>query len=52
MSFDFGWLSVSFRNRGRSKKTAGCRALESRGSSLALGSYLQRGSVPRGLLTL
>ena len=33
-------------NRGRSKKHQGQTALTSRGSSLAVGSYLQRGSAP------
>ena len=34
------------KNRGRSKKTQGRTALKNGGGSLAVGSYLQRGSAP------
>ena len=33
-------------DKGLSKKTRGQTALKSRGGSLAIGSYLQRGSAP------
>ena len=44
---DFGgrW-SVTLKNRGRSKKTEGRTRPKSRGGSLAVGTYLQRGSAP------
>ena len=41
-----GWRSATPQNRGRSKKTQGPTALKSRGGSLAVSSYLQRGSAP------
>ena len=45
--FDFGgrW-SMTLKNRGRLKKTQGWTAPKSRGGSLAVGTYLQRGSAP------
>ena len=45
--FDFRepWSATS-KNRGRSKKTQGLTALKNGGSSLAVSSYLQRGSLP------
>ena len=44
---DFGgrW-PVNLKNRGRSKKTEGRTRPKSRGGSLAVGTYLQRGSAP------
>ena len=42
------WWSANPRNRGRSKKIKGQTALKSRGNSLAMGSYLQRGNLSRG----
>ena len=45
--FDFrGQLSVTPKNRGRSKKTQGRTALKNGGGSLAVGSYLLRVSAP------
>ena len=45
--FDFrGRLSATPQNRGWSKKTEGWRGLNSGDGSLAVGSYLQRGSAP------
>ena len=45
--FDFrGQWSATPKNRGRSKKTQGWTGLESEGGSLAVGTYLQRGSAP------
>ena len=45
--FDFrGQWSATPKNRGRSKKMQGRRALKTGGASLAVGSYLQRGSAP------
>ena len=45
--YDFrGWWSATIKNRGRSKKTQWQTALKSRGGSLAVGIYLQRGSTP------
>ena len=45
--FHFGgrW-SVTLKNRGRSKKTDGWGRPKTRGSSLAVGTYLERGSAP------
>ena len=37
---------MTFKNRGRSKKTEGRTRPKSRGGSLAVGTYLQRGSAP------
>ena len=37
---------VSPQNRGWSKKTEGWTGLKNRGGSLAVGTYLQRGSAP------
>ena len=44
---DFGgrW-SVTLNNRGPSKKTEGRTRPKSKGGSLAVGTYLQRGSAP------
>ena len=39
------WFQT-LKNRGQSKKTQGRTALKNRGGSLAVGSYLQRGSAP------
>ena len=39
------WSAIP-KNRGRSKKTQGRTALKNGGGSLAVGSYLQRGSAP------
>ena len=45
--FDFrGRWSATAKNRGRSKKTEGQRALSNRGVTLAVGSYFQRDSAP------
>ena len=45
--FDFrGWWSPTPKNRGQSKKTQGRTALKNWGGSLAVCSYLQRGSAP------
>ena len=45
--FDFrGRWSATPKNRGRSKKTQGWIGLKSGGGSLAVGTYLQRGSAP------
>ena len=41
-----GRLSASPKNRGRSKKTQERTALKNWGGSLAMGSYIQRGSDP------
>ena len=41
-----GRWSATPKNRGRLKKTHGLTALKSGGSSLAVGSYFQRGSDP------
>ena len=44
---DFGGRgSVTLKNRGRSKKTEGQTRLKSKGGSLAVGTYFQRGSAP------
>ena len=45
MILEGGW-SATLTNRGWLKKTQGWTALKSRGSSLAVGIYLQRGSAP------
>ena len=45
--YDFrGQWSATLKNRGRSKKTQELTALKSGGSSLPVGTYLQRGSAP------
>ena len=45
--FDFkGRGSVTPKNKGRSKKIQGRTGLKNGGGSLAVGSYLQRGSAP------
>ena len=42
---------MTLKNRGQSKKTEGRTVPKKRGGSLAVGTYLQRGSAPppRGL---
>ena len=40
---------MTLKNRGRSKKTEGRTGPKSRGGSLAVGTYLQRGSDPPGI---
>ena len=37
---------MTLKNRGRLKKSEWCTAPKSRGGSLAVGAYLQRGSAP------
>ena len=45
--FDFrGWWSATPKNRGWSKKTQVWTGLKNGGGSLAVGTYLQRGSAP------
>ena len=45
--FDFGGLwSMTLKNRGQLKKTEGWTVLKSKDSSLAVGTYPQRGSPP------
>ena len=47
--FDFrGWWLATAKHRRWSMKTQGQRALKNGGGSLAIGSYLQRGSAPQG----
>ena len=47
--FDFrGRWSATPQNRGWSKKTQGWTGLKGSGGSLAVGTYLQRGSAPPG----
>ena len=41
-----GRWSVTPKNKGPSKKTQGRTGLKSGGGSLAVGTYLQRGSAP------
>ena len=41
-----GRWSATPRNRGQSNKTQGRTALKSGSGSLAVGSYIQRGSAP------
>ena len=48
-NYDFRWeWSATQKNSGRSKKIQGQTALKNGGGSLAVGSYLQRGSAPPG----
>ena len=42
---------MTLKNRGRSKKTEGRTRPKSKGGSLAVGTYLQRGSAPPGRKT-
>ena len=45
--FDFrGRWFMTLKNRGAVKKSEGRTASKSRGGSLAVGTYLQRGSAP------
>ena len=45
--YDFrGQLFAAPKNRGQSKRTQGRTVLKNEGGSLAVGSYLQRGSAP------
>ena len=37
---------MTLKNRGQSKKTEGCTGPKNKGGSLAVGTYLQRGSAP------
>ena len=49
-NYDLKWQwSATQKNRGRSKKIQGQTALKNGSGSLAVGSYLQRGSTPLGI---